>query len=295
MIRSTTIHETDIASSQPLYQPVGGIAGAKPSKGDIATMLKTLSKRHSAGDLNGELAGKTVVIIGNSASIKKTRWSPLSRFRAIGCNRALLSKAWWPEYVMCADREVYCDVRDKGAFFRGTKVGVKLLLGNSLFDPTVILRGNAAGTPRPFLWAQPIPRFKFYRYEAGNRDKTWTYDDVIAGTVRPPYNYTDLGKPLVTGQTVLVSVLQAAVALGAKKIISIGFEVTWPAKGPTHFHTGKRRKKGCWPRSLSIIRTCLGHIKQDLADMKISLFNLSPVKDCLFAEVFGNHTYDEAL
>jgi len=295
MIRSVTCSQSDINKSQPSYKSVGGIARVLVKSGDMKNICRSIQKRESAAAFNGALKGKTVVILGNSYTLRGTRWRSLRNLPAIGCNRALLSTNLWPEYVMCADREVFYCVRGTGAWFRGAKAGVKLLFAESLFDPSVVLRGSGGVKTKEWLWAHAVPGFKWYRYTSGHKDKTWTYNDVIAGTVVPPYNFTDLGQPLVSGQTILVQVLQAALAMGANKIISVGFEVSWPKKGRTHFVGKRKHSGGDWEHSFSIIRKCLGHIKEYMDSKGIRLYNLSPVKDSLFAGVFGNHTYEEAL
>jgi hypothetical protein len=288
--------ETAKRRSRPTYGAVGGVKYNHVKQNVANRALGAIAKRPSAAEFNGEMKGRTLVVAGNSYTLQKVRWRSLQHFKMLGCNGAFLAKRMpWPEYAMCGDRSIYWRIREEGGWYNGAKAGAKIMLATSIFDPTIMLRGSRGKRDDSPLKAQPMPRHQWYRYIAGAKVKNWDYHDVVEKGFVPPFEFDNLGRPLVPGHCIAVSMLQAALAMKAKKVLCIGLEITWPNRGQTHFYRRERRKKTLGPWSASVIRACLGHIKDEYARRKVKIHNLSPVKNSLFAEVFGHSSYKKAL
>jgi len=191
---------------------------------------------------------------------------------------------------MIADREPYCQELRGGRLERAASKGTKLLLSDSLFDPTVLMRGPYSNLDRR---AQPVPQFQVFIYKIGPRKKKWTYDTVARGVHKLPINTSTFESPVVSCLNIAGSMLQAAAILGAKKIYTIGIEMKWPKKGSSHFY-GDGASVGAYPQDGSInnILGAMKEIKRIFKKDDIQVINLSPDKTSPFASVFGANSPD---
>jgi len=277
------------------WSPVGGTGdGPRTSPRDIARAKRAIAGMPTAEKFDRIHKGKTVVIVGNSESATKMDLSSLARFPIISCNRVL--KPWKrggmprpPDYIMMGDREPYCQERDAGRLAEFVKNGGVFLGTDSLFDPSVRLRGPYINHHRR---AQPPPDFTVHIYKIGT-----------AGTRQPmcsqgvkffPMAMKSFRERFESCQNVAGSMIQAAAAMGAKRILSVGIDLKWRKlnkddKNDTastfEGQCGQHSQRKSIPYTLACFRWAKGEFKKK----KITLYNLSPVKDSKFAEVWGNY------
>jgi hypothetical protein len=246
--------------------------------------------RH-ATDFDGIHKGKTVVIMGNADHMCDMDLSVLERFPVISCNRILRpwkrGKALVPNYIMMGDREPFCQERDSGRLGDFVGHGGHFIGSDSLFDPTVRLRGPYK---MPCRRAQPPPKFPVHIYQIGT-----------AGTRQPLYDhgvrffpmaFKSFKERLESCQNVSGSLIQAAAIMGAKRILSIGIDFQWPRRGETHVYSGKHGQHS-QVKSVPYSMACFKWAKAEFKKRKIQLLNLSPVKDSPYAEVWGNYPIEK--
>jgi hypothetical protein len=81
--------------------------------------------------------------------------------------------------------------------------------------------------------------------------------------------------------------------MGAKRILSIGIDLKWPRlprgdkKATSHTYTGDHGQHS-QVKSIPYTQACMRWAKNEFKKRRIHFFNLSPVKDSSFAEVWGN-------
>jgi hypothetical protein len=253
------------------------VRGHKPKPAELKKALDGLESLPKASKFDGAHRGRTIVIMGNSSTLKKFDLSPLSKYVVIGCNRALFRPIGLKmDYLMVADREPYCQERDSGRLAEFASNGGVVLGSDSLFDPRICLRGPYSNKNRR---AQPVPDFPVHVYPIGGGPE-----------------YKTFAHSLASFANICGSLVQAAIIMGAKRIVSIGIELKWPARGPSH-HFGDGRKVGAYPQRTSIPGTvrCLQGAKKECERRGIKFFNLSPVKECPFASVFGNYSWQKFI
>ncbi len=272
----------------------GGVRGNHPTRDQVKRASAAIANMLHASSLDGALGSqKTVIVMGNSSTLKSMNLAPLAGLPVVGCNRALRWTKFSPNYLVIADREAYCQERDEGRLATATENGIKLLLAESLFDPMVFLRGPYRN---PYRRAQPVPEFPAYVYPIGPKVKVgnWDYDGVVAGKVKLPFSFDSFNTPLVTCQNVSGSMLQAAVILGATTIAFIGVELKWPRKGDSHCY-GHGTAVGAYEPAGSI-QKILASMKQAKAILEkrgVRVVNLSPAKNSPWVSVWGRHDYKE--
>lgn len=279
----------------------GGVYGHEPTseETDMARMYISKMKKSSAFDriLSGN--NHTVVVMGNSPTMLLLQPQLLERYPTIGCNRALRRNDYWPDWLVIADREPYCQERDAGRLHEASGRGVKILLADSIFDPTVLLRGPFTNNYRR---AQLTPDFNAYVYTIGPhkkrwRGREWTYDDVVSGAFPLPVNTTTFEAPLVSGLNICASMLQAAAIMGATRVATIGIELKWESEEKSHFYGGGK-EVGAYPQEQGTVEKILAslrQIKKAIIAAGISIINLSPETKCPFSSVFGNYPLRDFL
>jgi hypothetical protein len=265
--------------------PVGGVVGNAPDKAQAAYAHAMMSQMPQAAELDGVLGSyETILVLGNSPTIDTIPKDILWHLPVMGCNRALRWGKRRPDFLVIADREPYCQERDSRRIVKAVSKGTLPILSDSLFDPTVLLRGPYSNKARR---AQPIPDFKAYIYRVGPKRKRWTYDDVVRGSVILPCNFSTFEAPIVTCQNIAGSMLQAAACLGAKRIAVCGIEMEWPRNQPSHFF-GDGREVGAYPQDGAIdkILAALKQLRDQAKKRGIEIINISPVKRTPFSRVF---------
>ena len=270
----------------------GGVRGHEPSMESAEEACAAINRMRKASRFDKILPpGMTVVIMGNSPSIKTIPPEVLSRTPTIGCNRALRWKEFQPDFLFIGDREPYCQERDSGRLESAAKEGVKIVLSDSIFDPRVLLRGPYDNPDRR---AQLVPEWESYIYEIGPRKKDWKYDDVPSGKVKLPVNIDTFSRPVISCLNIAGSLLQAAAIIGASRIAVIGIEMQWESDDKSHFF-GNGRAVGAYPQdaSLKVILSSLQQVKNVLKDAGISVINLSPQRDTPFGAVFHQYPIDK--
>lgn len=269
---------------------IGGVRGNPASPQDTKTRKDAIAKMPRAKQLDNSLKGKTVIIMGNSSSLNKVDLRPLLRFPIIGCNRGLKPPTpITPTHLMVADRQPYCQERDAGRLSAFAAAGGIILGSDSLFDPSVLLRGPYEMIERR---AQPTPKFKVYVYKIGTSGPRGPNTRIVCNRPILPLNYDTFGKALDSCLNISGSLIQAASILGAARIASIGIELSWPKTGDSHCF-GPGRPVGAYPQKTSIPYTlaCFEGARDKFKERGIEFFNLSPVKKCPFASVWGNYDY----
>ena len=267
---------------------VGGVRGHPPSPKQQRRADVAMSLMGHASDLDGCLPkDSTVIVMGNSPTINVIPPDLLEKVPVIGCNRALRYEEFWPDFLVIGDREPYCQERNSGRLERAAKSGIKLILADSIFDPSILHRGPWNNVDRR---AQPKPDFGAHLYRIGPREKkTWSYDLVERGSKYLPINLETFSKPVVGCQNVVGSLLAAAAILGAKRIIVIGIELKWPGRTLSHFY-GDGKEVGAYQQTGSMdsrILPSLAILKTHLDKKGVEVVNLSPNKGSPFAKVFA--------
>lgn len=266
---------------------VGGVHGHPPSVKDLSFANIRMGDMSRAEELDGCLSGETVILMGNSPTLSELPPDIYKKYPAIGCNRGLRFKGHRPEFLVIADREAYSQERDSGRLCAAAEAGTKLILSDSLFDPSVLLRGPWEDLNRR---AQPVPSFPCYLYRIGPRKKKWNYQDIARGAAKLPVNVTTFDACLVSCQNVSGSMLQAAAIMGAKRIVCIGFELRWDTPENSHFF-GAGTRVGAYPQdgSIDVIMAALKIARKRITEAGVEIINISPVTDSPFAKVFGSH------
>ena len=266
---------------------VGGVHGHAPSLKDVSFAHMRMDTMSRADELDGCLSGETVILMGNSPTLSELPPDIYKKYPTIGCNRGLRFKGHRPEFLVIADREAYSQERDSGRLCAAAEAGTKLILSDSLFDPSILLRGPWEDYNRR---AQPVPSFPCYLYRIGPRKKKWTYQDIARGAAKLPVNVTTFDAAVVSCQNVSGSMLQAAAIMGAKRIVCIGFELRWESDENSHFF-GKGSRVGAYPQdgSIDIIMAALKIARKRITEEGVEIINISPVTDSPFAKVFGSY------
>lgn len=286
------------------YKPVGGVGGHRATPAETTRARKAISGMKSAVELDGCLKGQTVVIMGNSSSMVGMDLRRLSHTATIGCNRALkwpdkgsaLRKKWVPyppTYLMVGDREPYCQERNAGRLKAYVDGGGKIIGSHSLFDPTVLLRGPYSNIMRR---AQPLPDFPVYIYKIGtSSERLGTRFGFAGGRALYALEYDSFERSLDSCLNISGSMIQAAAIMGAKRIGAVGIELRWPKVGPSHAF-GDGKASGAYSQGKATVeytKACFEGAKKEFKKRGIEFLNLSPVKKCPFAEVFGNYSYEK--
>ncbi len=273
------------------YAPCGGVRGANYTKAQLQRAYDAIADLSSAAELHGALAGRTVVVAGNSPTLNDAPWKKLNEFPIIGCNRGLRKESVKYTHLVIADRHPYCQERDSGRLEAFVNAGGVFLGSDSLFQPDVLLRGPA---DNPDRLAQPTPDFPMYVYHIGTGGKKNAQAKMVGRRPAPEMNFTTFKKGLESCLNICGSMIQSAAIMGAKCIIFAGIELKWQSDAASHFF-GAGRRVGAYPQNedtMKYIVYCLTEARKYFKRVGIEWFNLSPVKDCPFASVFGNQKLD---
>lgn len=279
--------EAELRGEDGAPGPLGGVRGQPISHRDLKRARINLALKPSASAFDGLFAAahRPVLVMGNSPTMTHLPVELLKRVPTIGCNRALQWKEFAPDILMVADREPYAQEYRAGRLDIAVNRKTKILVADSVFDPSILLRGPYSNLDRR---AQPVPAsFDPYIYKIGPRKKEWTYESVAAGKHTLPINVSTFESPVVSCLNIAGSMLQAAAILGAKVIGVIGIEFQWPKGKASHFY-GDGTKVGAYPQdsSLNEILSAMRQIKLKFKEAGITVINLSPVTHSPFATVF---------
>jgi len=288
--RNRKLQQQRVLEGDLVPRPCGGVRGNPPSKNEVAVMRACMSRMNVAPELDGMLANNDVVVVlGNSPTIDEVPPDFLKRFPIIGCNRALRHKTLQPDFLIMADREPYCQEFRTKRLLRASEDGKILLFSDSIFDPTILLRGPYDNPDRR---AQPAPDLHGYIYRIGPRKKEWTYETVKRGIHKLPINTKTFESPVVSCLNIAGSLLQCAAILGAKTIITLGIEFRWEGT-KSHFF-GDGSKVGAYKQdaSLDLILSAMKQIKLNFKKDGIKVINISPKTDSPFARVFKTSPID---
>jgi len=271
----------------------GGVVGHIPDKNVVKIAHAQMGQMRRAEEFDGVLdPGTIAIVMGNSPTMTLIPSEIYKKAPVIGCNRALMHTSY-PHWMCIADREPYCQERDSGRLEKAVEKGVRLLLSDSLFDPTVLLRGPK---DNPRRWAQHIPEFGGHMYKVGPKRKKWRYPDLLEHPELLPVNTYSFEAPLVTCQNIVGSMLQSAMIMGAKTILCIGIELKWDSNGKSHFF-GNGTAVGAYPQdgSINVILAALKQLKTVAESKGIKILNISPIKHTPFSKVFGISSIDKWL
>jgi len=291
--RNRKLQQARVLEGDLVPQPCGGVRGNPPSKNEIAIMRACMSRMNVAPELDGMLANNdTVVVLGNSPTIDEVPPDFLKRFPIIGCNRALRHKTLQPDFLIMADREPYCQELRTKRLLRASEQGKILLFSDSIFDPTILLRGPYDNKDRR---AQPAPDLHGYIYRIGPRKKPWTYETVMRGIHKLPINTKTFESPVVSCLNIAGSLLQCAAILGAKTIITLGIEFRWEGKKSHFFGDGSKVGAYRQDASLDMILSAMKQIKLNFKKDGIRVINISPITDSPFAKVFKTSPINDII
>ena len=271
--------------NDPIPKFIGGVRGHAPTKMEISIGRASMASMNVTPELDGILRDDNVLfVLGNSPSVDTLDPEFIKRFPILGCNRALLHKKIRPDFLIMGDREPYCQELRSGRLKTASDDGVKIILSDSIFDPTILLRGPYKNNDRR---AQPAPEFLAYMYRIGPRRKPWTYETVMRGVHKLPINVSTFESPVVSCLNVAGSMLQAAAILGAKTIVTLGIEMRWPVGEKSHFF-GPGGDVGAYPQdgAIKLIQSAMRQIKNTFKKNGVKVINISPVKGSPFSEVF---------
>jgi hypothetical protein len=292
--RLELLHREMAEKEIPVSMCCGGVAGHPPTSLQVLRALEAMRGLGSASDFDGILTeNDTVVVLGNSPTMKELSPEVLKKVPTIGCNRGLRWADFWPDFLCIGDREPYCQERDDGRLCKAARSGVRLVIADSVFDPQVLLRGPYEEKMRR---AQPPPKFEVYLYRIGPRKKRWNYGHVVDGSVNLPVNTKTFEAPVVSCLNIAGSMLQAAAIMGAKRIIVSGIEMRWKSEEKSHFF-GSGREVGAYPQdgALKMIMAALRQVKAEFSRQGIEVLNISPVQGSPFARVFGHYPKEKFL
>jgi len=195
---------------------------------------------------------------------------------------------------MTADREPYCQERDSGRLGEFVKGGGIVLGSDSLFQPEVFLRGPYTYTTNRHTkkknpkerWcdrrAQPTPDFKMYVYRIGTGGRTNAQARIVCNKRVPLLNYKTFGEPVESCLNIAGSLLQAACIMKAKRIVTIGVDLTGPHKYPGASESGASPQNKSMPYTLA----CFSQAREEFKRRGIKVYNLSQFKNDRFAKVF---------
>jgi len=161
------------------------------SQGDVAE-----ANRGALGKLHGSCAGETAVIICNGPSLNKTDMQLVGKFKSIGMNRAYLMYEQWgfePTFFTSINHLVLTQFSDD----------IRKLAGPKFVD--FHLRGLL----------QPEDGFLYFRVPPRLHDR-------FVGDIR---------EPITSGGTVTFVTLQLAYFLGFSKVVIVGMDHRFSAKG----------------------------------------------------------------
>lgn len=274
------------------YPPAGGLTGGTETDAEIRRAVKAMKAMRKAEELDRECSDRgVVVVVGEARSICSQDLSLLNDVPTVSCNRILRHSSFQPNYLIMGDREPYCQERDEGRLAAAAANGVKILLSNSIFDPRIHLSPRKGGPE--YAKAQPPPQFPIYLFRFGpGKDRTWNYNDIVAGTAKLPFNCDSFKQFIVTCQNISGAMLQTAAILGAKVIGCVGIELKWQGDDSHHYGDGSR--VGAWApgtRTIGHIVASFNQAKQILQEHGIKVFNLSPTPNTPFSTVWKPYPY----
>jgi hypothetical protein len=237
-----------------------------------------LGKQVALGSrLHGLLAGKPLVIVGNSSSLNRMDLEKVKDFHTLGCNRIL--RLFQPDIYTVVDRQPY---EQDLALIRAFK-GIRLL-SCTLFDPAVSCRR---------MHLQPLPDFPWYRFRgvasgtpmqgsAGRQFVVTSFtNDKRVHYGKLPAVQVNLDHHMATGANIGYCMIQQALALGANPIGIAGIDMEWRDPKDSHFF-GAGFKVGAFRfNTARVLRFFLA--AAEYAKLHgIQVYNLSPegVLDC---------------
>ena len=223
-------------------------------------MGKPLSKPFTPGPmmkeakkLHGSLAGRPMIVMGNSYSLNYLDMKLVQHFITIGCNRCLRPDnhaGFLPDYYSCVDRDPYAQVVDLLREYKGIRI-----LSKMLFDPNNLHKKTRVRTH----WAplQPYPDFEWYGFRPVSSGRprqnshyvytTWPDRDACLRIGVIPVYGMDLGLLIPGAANVGYSMFQIAGALGANPIGIVGIDLSWESNTKSHaFGDGNGKAAGAF-------------------------------------------------
>lgn len=234
--------------------------------------------KQSAAELDHILSQPKIVLVGNSYSLDELDLSLLRDVETLSCNRILLHPTFVPTSLMISDREVYCQERDSGRLEEYVLNAGTLLLSETIFNPKI--RGRRADMSHDRQRnAQPEPDFDWWAWRVGS----WN----------TKLHFETFKEYLCSCANIVGPMIQAAAIMGVAQIGIVGVDMQWPKDSKSHFF-GDGRELGAFPFvSLKMTMNLLSRAKKLLEMRGVRVVSLSPIRATPFAQVFGNHDYEE--
>lgn len=186
--------------------------------------------------------GSTIIVIGNSASLKAMNLGLFDYFITIGVNRLL--RLYRPTYLYTGDKSVTRAEIERMAAYVDT---VRLIFAGGAVD---------AGARREL-------------------DGRYVYAGDMKGGADPARKRgpIDIGPVGNSGY----QATQMAYRMGATTILLAGIDLFWPKCADSHFF-GKGQNEKCRLRKPDEIRTAFAHLKDLYSQKGVSLASVSPWK-----------------
>lgn len=212
---------------------------------------------------------KTIVIVGTARYINDLDLHKLEGIETIGCNRILMHPYFRPTHLFIADRRPYIPELASGRLKEWSEK-LNIWLSRSLWDKKI----KCGGTP-----VQRKPRFRHKEFRG-------------IGT-KNPFNWKTFDQGINSFGNTGISLLQAAVILGATRIGMLGIGLVKPNPEPHFYAEHDASLEDDWGRMVSPQRTydLTVKAKKALKKMKIEVRNLSLENEAL-EEIYAPYPFD---
>jgi len=236
----------------------------------------------SAQSFKGKHEGEKIVLVGSAPSLNDIDLASVAgKFTTIGSNRILLKEGFRPTYLVLCDRTPYEIERKSRRIHEYAASGGIVLASSTIWDESIKSRG---------VGVCPEPDFDYYHWRVG-----------VCST---PINFTDLNKPLCSFGTIIGPMIQMAAVFGAREIGVVGVDLMAPLTAKSiHFYSQEDSNEGrlatgvhredsasiASPRTIEVLRQARD-VSQEYG---FEIFNLSPVTDSPFSDVFGNTSIED--
>ena len=221
-------------------------------------------------DLDGKHKGETIVLVGSAPYIRKMDLHPLENITTIGCNRNLLHPYFRPTYLMVSDRRPYMREMAAGRYKKWAD-RVTMMFSTSMYDPIIKCHGAPIQTqPTDFPW---FP----WRARGSSSEMNWV---TLSESVN---SFANAGGPM----------MQAAVIMGAKRIVLIGLGLAPPgSKG--RFYSRKPEEWSTGRGSSGNSARCYKRAKPELDKLGIQV-DVCSMENAFIESIYGKYPYAKFL
>ncbi len=221
-------------------------------------------------DLDGKHKGETIVLVGSAPYLKDMDLHPLDGITTIGCNRNLLHPYFRPTYLMASDRRPYIKEMQAGRYKEWAD-RVKMMFSTSMYDPIVKCHGSPIQTP-------PTD-FPWFPWRARGSSSAM--------------NWTTLSDSLNSFANAAGPMMQAAVIMGAKRIMMMGLGLV-PAGSKGRFYAKKPEAWSSGRGSSHNSERCFRRAKPELDKLGIQV-DVCSLENAVLESIYGKYPYKKFL